>query len=183
VRKKIEQPFLEGEKIDLRPLCLQDIEGCWRHWFNNPKVTRYMERGLFPMTRGALREFYSKVVNSGDNLVLAVVWKKNGRHIGNVGIHNIDWINRKAEFGIVIGESAYWGKGSGYEASRLMVQHAFNRLNMRKIFLGVRSDHHAAIRAYHKAGFCQEARLKEELYREGRYHDVLRMCQFNSKVG
>ena len=34
-------------------------------------------------------------------------------HIGNTGIHQVDPVNRSAEFGILIGEKAYWNQGYG----------------------------------------------------------------------
>ncbi len=50
-----------------------------------------------------------------------------------MGIHRINWKDRTATTGAVIGEKAYWDKGYGSEAKMLVLDYAFNMLNLRKI--------------------------------------------------
>lgn len=174
-------PFLEGEKIVLRGLERKDVEGKWFNWFNDSRVTQFTERGVYPNTREGLLEFYRKSVKGGNDLVLAIIWKQNGQHIGNVGLHRIDWVHRRSEFAIVIGEKGYWGRGVGSEAAKLIKEHGFRKLNLHKIFLGVRVDHKAAVKVYKKAGFKIEGRLREEVYRNHKYWDIYIMSAFNPK--
>jgi len=174
-------PFLEGRKICLRGLEQSDVRGKWLNWFNDKEVTKYMERGIYPNTREGLFDFYQHTVKGQNDLVLAILWKRNKKHIGNIGLHRIDWINRKAEFGLVVGEKNYWGKGAGLEATRLITEHGFSKLNLHKIFLGVRADHQAAVKTYEKAGYRIEAKLKDELYRDHRFHDIYIMSVFNNR--
>ena len=47
-------------------------------------------------------------------------------HIGNAGLHRIDWKNRQATFGIALGEKAYWGQGYGTDATRTRPGFAFH---------------------------------------------------------
>ncbi len=178
----LHHPFLVGDKVYLRGLERSDITGNWLQWFNDKEVTRYMVNGALPNSVESQTSFYEHVVNSSHDLVLAICDKATGAHIGNTGLHRIDWINRMAEFGIVIGEKAFWGQGYGGQATRLIVAHGFRRLNLHKIFLGVHSEHKAAIQAYTRAGFQQEACLKRELYRDGGYFDKLLMAIFAEDV-
>lgn len=168
-------PFLVGRLVYLRGLERQDISGRWFQWFNDPDVTQYMVSGAFPNSAESLTEFYETVVKNKDDLVLAIIERTTGLHIGNTGLHRIDWINRVAEFGIVVGEKAAWGKGYGTEATRLIVRHGFRRLNLHKISLGVHADHASAIHVYERVGFRQEALMREEIYRDGRYYDKVLM--------
>jgi RimJ/RimL family protein N-acetyltransferase len=167
----LHHPFLIGEKVYLRGLEWEDIFGNWYQWFNDKDVTLYMIHGALPNTVESLTEFYEKMARSSTDMVLAICDKATGSHVGNIGLHQIDWINRVAELGIVIGEKAFWTKGYGTEATRLVVAHGFKRLNLHKIFLGVHSQHIAAIKAYQRVGFRQEALLKGEIYRDGMYFD------------
>jgi len=73
--------------------------------------------------------------------------------IGNTGFHRIDWLNRWAELGIVIGEKTYWNQGYGTEAVQAMVAIAFTLLNLNRVQLEVYDFNHRARRAYEKAGF------------------------------
>ena len=168
-------PFLEGERCYLRPLARSDLDGNWRNWLNDPEVTSFMFHGTFPTTADSNAEFYEQVSRSSSDLVLAVAAKDDGEHVGNVGLHRIDWVNRSAEFGILIGERGRWGQGIGTEAARLIVGHGFDRLNLHRIWLGVFAAHTAAIEVYERIGFRIEGTLREAVARGGAYEDQLLM--------
>lgn len=168
--------FLLGDRCYLRPLREADIEGNWLHWFNDPEVTSLMIRGSFPATVESQTAFYRSVTDGSESdLVLAIVAREGGTHVGNVGLHRIDWQHRNAEFGIVIGEREFWGRGIGTEATRMICRHGFDRLNLHRIWLGVFADHAAAIRSYEKVGFKVEGTMRAEILRQGRWHDKVIM--------
>jgi RimJ/RimL family protein N-acetyltransferase len=93
--------------------------------------------------------------------------------IGNCGFHEIDWRNRSAEFGIMIGEKSYWNQGYGTEAVRLLMKHGFDALNLNRIYLRVFENNHRAIRVYEKVGFVHEGRFRQAEFKEGEYVDIL----------
>jgi RimJ/RimL family protein N-acetyltransferase len=95
--------------------------------------------------------------------------------VGSIGLMAIDWRSRKAEIGIMIGDKRYWNKGYGTEAMRLILQHGFETLNLHRLYLRVFSDNSRAVRAYEKAGFVLEARMRETNFDNGRYRDDLMM--------
>ncbi|HSY26422.1 MAG TPA: GNAT family N-acetyltransferase, partial [Burkholderiaceae bacterium] len=57
----------------------------------------------------------------------------------------------------------------------------FSVLNLRKVYLIVDKSNTAAIHIYEKCGFRHEAELIEEFFGNGRYHNALRMCMFQSE--
>jgi [ribosomal protein S5]-alanine N-acetyltransferase len=168
--------FVQGSRVYLRPLERDDLNARYLSWLNDPEVTRYLEVGTFPTTVRDLEKFYDEVTGSRNQVILAVVDKKSAQHIGNVKLGPIHWIHRCATFGIMIGDKKFWGKGAGLEATTLMVDYGFDRLNLRRIDLGVFSDHDAAVRCYEKAGFKVEGRMRESLFRNGKYVDRLWMA-------
>jgi|HubBroStandDraft_6_1064221.scaffolds.fasta_scaffold141215_3 ribosomal-protein-alanine N-acetyltransferase len=172
--------FVQGSRVYLRPLERDDLNARYLSWLNDPEVTRYLEVGTFPTTNRDLEKFYDEVTGSRNQVILGVVDKKSGQHIGNVKLGPIHWIHRCATFGIIIGDKKFWGRGAGLEATTLMVEYGFNRLNLRRIDLGVFADHDAAVRCYEKAGFKVEGRMRESLFRDGRYVDRLWMALLRS---
>ena len=168
-------PFLEGRLVYLRGLAREDLRGPMLHWTDDREVTRYLSRGAYPANLEAMEEQYEAMVRSSTEVELAIVDRETDAHIGVTGIHSINWISRSGEFRVLIGEKDLWGKGYGTETTRLMVAYAFEVLNLHKVWLGVNSEQHAAVRAYEKAGFVREGELRDELYRNGRYHDIVRM--------
>jgi [ribosomal protein S5]-alanine N-acetyltransferase len=173
--------FAEGSLVILRPLERADLNERYLSWLNDPEVTRYTETGTFPSTAEDLESYYRGVTGSKNDVILAVVDKKSGRHVGNVKLGPIHWVHRRATFGILIGEKDFWGKGIGLEATRLMVEYGFQRLNLRRIDLGVFAEHDAAVRCYEKAGFKVEGRMREDLFQEGEYKDRLWMGLLRSE--
>ncbi len=95
--------------------------------------------------------------------------------IGNCGFSEIDWRCRQAELGIVIGEKRLWNQGYGHESVELLVRHGFDTLNLHRIWLRVYANNHGAIHCYEKAGFVHEGRLREAMYKNGKYVDILIM--------
>ncbi|HUA13870.1 MAG TPA: GNAT family protein [Verrucomicrobiae bacterium] len=173
--------FLEGSLVRLRPLEHSDLTERYLGWLNDPEVTRYTEAGTFPSTREDLENFYRSVTGSKNDVMLAIVDRASGRHIGNVKLGPIHWIHRTATLGILIGEKEFWGKGVGLEATRLMVEYGFERLNLHRIDLGVFAEHEAAVRCYEKAGFKIEGRMREDLFQDGRHRDRLWMGLLRSE--
>jgi RimJ/RimL family protein N-acetyltransferase len=173
--------FAEGALVILRPLERADLNERYLSWLNDPEVTRYTETGTFPSTAEDLENYYRSVTGSKNDVMLAVVDKKSGRHVGNVKLGPIHWVHRHATFGILIGEKDFWGKGVGLEATQLMVEYGFQRLNLHRIDLGVFAEHDAAVKCYEKAGFKVEGRMREDLFLDGEYKDRLRMGMLRSE--
>lgn len=175
------QPFLEGSQVYLRPLERTDLNDTYLAWLNDPEVTRYLEVGVFPSTPHDLERFYESTANSRTAVVLAIVEKQTGKHIGNVKLGPIDWVHRRAMFGILIGDKKFWGRGVGEESTRLMVEYAFHRLNLNRVTLGVDADHLPGLRCYEKVGFKVEGRGREDLFKDGEYKDRLWMGLLRSE--
>jgi RimJ/RimL family protein N-acetyltransferase len=105
----------------------------------------------------------------------------DGVHIGNVGLHRIDWKNRNAELGITIGEKSYWGQGYGTDAVLTMLNLAFREMNLHRVFLRVDADNARGIRCYEKVGFQHEGTLREVGFRESKYFDQYMMSILESE--
>lgn len=168
-------PFRMGELVYLRPLEREDLNDRYLGWLNDPEVTRFMETGIFPTTREDLVRFWETVTASPNDVILAVADVEDDVHIGNVKLGPIHWVHRVAEFGIMIGDKARWGRGRGTEATRLMVEYGFEELNLRKITLGVLEGNAAAQRSYEKVGFVVEGRQRAQVVRGGRTLDRIVM--------
>ena len=98
------------------------------------------------------------------------------RLLGTVSLTEIDWVHRSAYFGIMIGREEARGKGLGTFAVKAMLRHAFEDMNLNRVELTVLEDNEPARRLYEKAGFVQEGRFREAVFKEGRYRDLLFMA-------
>ena len=164
----LNHPFITGDRIYLRGLTIDDVDGPWLDWFNNQENTQFMFNGTYPPSREGQLEFYHNVVRSEDNLVLAICLVSDNRHVGNVGLHTINWLTRVAELGVIVGERSVQGQGVGSEAVKLIADHGFNRLGLHKIWLRTEEENKSARRAFEKAGFKEEGIIRQEICRDGK---------------
>lgn len=100
---------------------------------------------------------------------------EEGRLIGLVALHSIEWNNGTAMLSIGIGDAAYRGKGYGSEALSLILNYAFRELNLYRVGLDVIANNAQALRAYEKAGFRREGALRLAVARDGQRHDLVLM--------
>lgn len=177
----METPFLKGESIYLRPLGREDAGETYLGWLNDPEVTRYLETGAFPTTLAELERYCEGLADQRDQVMLAIVDRETDSHIGNIKLGPINWIHRRATLGILVGDRRFWGRGVGTEATRLMVEYAFDRLGLNRVDLGVHAEHAAAVRVYERIGFKVEGRFREDLFHEGRHRDRLWMGLLKSE--
>ncbi|HEY6408043.1 MAG TPA: GNAT family protein, partial [Ktedonobacteraceae bacterium] len=95
--------------------------------------------------------------------------------IGETGLVEINHRDGTAMFGVNIGLKAYWGKGYGTEATRLVLDYGFRFLNLYNIALLTFSFNERAIRAYQKAGFKETGRRRGALLLNGQRYDHVAM--------
>jgi RimJ/RimL family protein N-acetyltransferase len=97
------------------------------------------------------------------------------RPIGACGLYDVNWHSRKAEVGIGLADVADRGKSFGSDAMRVLLRYGFDIVNVNRIGLRVASYNTGAITSYEKVGFKVDATLREAVYRDRQYHDVLIM--------
>jgi len=112
----------------------------------------------------------------GADVRCAILLDGEREPVGLVSLTGIDPVHRRAEFHLLIGRRDLHGRGIGTDATRLMLKHAFNDLNLHRVFLSVLAHNAAAIRVYEKAGFVREGTARESAYKRGRYEDMLQMA-------
>ena len=165
-----------GERVRLRAIERQDIPTFVR-WFNDPEVRRHLTM-FEPMSHAQEERWFERQLEQGDGFRFGVDAARDGSwvHIGSIGLHQVDWKNRSAVFGIALGEKDYWNQGYGTEAVRLTLRFAFDELNLHRVELGVFADNPRARRCYEKAGFLPEGTRREAMYRDGQYRDLAMMA-------
>jgi len=119
-----------------------------------------------------------------DNEVIwAIVRTPDENCIGHVGLYEIDFRVRAAEFAILIGDRTEWGKGIGKACTKFVVNYGFSELNLNRIHLSVLSSNGKAIRLYEQIGFRIEGRLRQAQYKNGQYLDVLVLALLREEFG
>lgn len=170
-------PFINAENIFLRGMQPEDVDGPYFQWMNDSAITAYLESRFFPQTKKAMLAFLDGIAD-GRNLMLAICLKQNGRHIGNIKIGGIDFIHRRGELGLLIGDKNEWGKGYASEAIAAITKFAFNELNLYKVWAGAYVENVGSVKAFEKAGFAREATLPKHFFCQGRFTDSVILAKY-----
>lgn len=162
-----------GTLVTLRPFAEPELER-YLEWVNDAELCTLLGRAT-PVTMAEHRRWYEGAVGRSEHVFFSVYTNDDKRYIGNVWLWGIHPVNRTAELRVLLGDTQGQGKGYGTDACRTLVEFAFRRMNLNKVFLYVLASNPRAKRAFEKAGFREEGLLREEFYVDGAYQDVHRM--------
>jgi len=163
--------FLSGDGIYFREVRIEDIDDSYYKWMNDAEVIKYTGSRFYPNSKAMLGKFVDTINANRDNVFFAIIKKENNKHIGNIKLGPINWINRFGDIGIIIGEKDEWGKGFASEAIKLMVKYAFNTLNLHKLTAGYFEGNKPSSKIFLKNGFQVEGVRKNHVYVNGSYMD------------
>lgn len=166
---------ITGEQLALGPM-RRDLASLLLRWHNDfsAQLNVYMPR---PATAEDDLAFYDRWVASPGSVRFLAYERATWRPVGRCSLNDIDYRNRTAEFGVLVGDPADRGKGYGTEMSRLMLDHAFFALGLHNVLLNVVEFNVAGMRAYEKAGFREIGRRRAAFLAHGRrWDDVYMEC-------
>jgi len=162
-------------------------------WSHDPEVLRHLALA-FPLGLAGEERWFEaqlKLDPACQPFAIDVRGLRGGRstagegwtHVGAIGFHQVDWRNRTAELGVMIGRKDAWGLGFGTDATRALVSWGFGVLNLNRVSLRVFEDNARGIRCYEKVGFRHEGRLRQDRFHSGRYWDTLVMGVLRAEFG
>lgn len=167
--------MLNGRLVRLRAIEPTDIDRVYE-WINDREVARFL-MARYPMSRSDEEKWIEE--SSGNNGfgrdVRLAIETLDGVHIGTIGLHALRPEDRCAELGIMIGDKSYWANGYGTDAILTLLRFAFYQMNLHRVSLGVFPFNQRGLACYRKCGFVEEGRHRDEIYRDGRYWDIVRM--------
>lgn len=178
--------FIEGKNVYLRPVTHDDIPSMLK-WINDPEITKYLSVYL-PVTEEEEEEWVENLHKRKNDIIFAImaktVWHDGNdeiqdyKFIGTMSLMGINWKDRTATTGALIGEQKYWGKGYGTEAKMFLLNYAFNTLNLRKICSTV-LEYNERSHGYNlRCGYNIEGIRKKQVFKNGKYWDEILMAVF-----
>jgi RimJ/RimL family protein N-acetyltransferase len=166
---------MQTERVTLSAIELEHIPMIVR-WRNQPDVYRgFIEYEPLSTTQQAA--FLDGLTPAGTRRLWLINARKESKAdvvpIGTVGIMDIDWRNRRCEFGpIFIGEIDYRGQGLAKEAEILVLDYCFNHLGLHKVIAHVTESNAEVIPFHEAAGFKHDTMLRDHIFRQGRFEGL-----------
>ena len=168
--------FLRDEKVILRKLSEEESFENYLKFINDVENLIWVAWvGRYPLNLEDLKAYLA----SNNDLFLAI-FDLEDHHVGNIQLSRVDHIHRNAEFGMILAKNEM-GKGYATSASKLVLGHAFEVLNLHRIYLSVAEQNKNAVKLYERLGFVAEG-IEKELHRWNfEYHDYIRYRMLESE--
>lgn len=168
---------MESMKIELRHITDADTPLIVR-WRNQDFVRRnFIYRELF--TDEGHAQWLRKFVDKGFAVQFIIL--ANQRPVGSIYLKDIDYNNKKAEYGVFIGEEDALHCGIGTLAGRIILDYGFHTLGLNKIYLRFLANNIAAQKSYRRIGFHMEGLFSRDMLCEGVFEDIIFMAIFASE--
>ena len=162
--------YLVGDRVYLRPLEEADAAVCWT-WLNDPDVRRTLAARNGPNTEATSRAWI-RALDFRRTMGFAIVTRAEDLYVGNCDMR-VNYVDRHATLGLLIGRTDHWGRGFGTDTVRLLCRHAFEGLDLHKVCLSCYAINARGLRLYARVGFREEGRRREQVFIEGSYVDEI----------
>ncbi len=166
--------ILEGQNITLKGLEYHQLP-ILKEWMNDFEIAIKLLR-IEPSITYFTEKWYNSFQDDRTKLIFSINDRLSDKFIGCIGVNNIEFIDKKGEIYIYIGDRSYWNRGYASEALKIIMDYLFNYYNLNKLYLNVRADNQNAIKLYNKVGFKIEGKFRNDKFIEGKYIDIIRMA-------
>jgi RimJ/RimL family protein N-acetyltransferase len=161
---------IRSKRITLRALELDDLERL-HQWANDEVLWSMLGGWHFPTSRESQRAWLLGLKDDRLNQRFGIETAEHGL-IGTANLVDIDWKNRTAEHGMMIGEESLRGQGYGTEVIAAIMAYAFGELGLCRLWTTIIEYNQASLATYtRKVPWVIEGTQRQWYLRKGRRWD------------
>lgn len=166
--KRLKMPLV-GSHVRIRLFNPELDQADFERWINDE------EGRYFLLSRLNAKIFsYNELCDSDTNLI-GMIMVEDNQPVGLMAYLDLDREQHKAEMRKMIGERRFRGRGLAKEATKLWIEYGLTTLRLKKIYLNTLNTNIRNIRLNEELGFRVEGIMRNEIYFDEAFHDVLRM--------
>ena len=162
---------IEGKLVTLRAIEKEDLE-FMRNMMNDSEMENLVVGWAFPVSKYQQEKWYENNIQNQNNLRF-IIENKGKEALGLATLTNIDWKNRKATHGIKLANKENRTKGIGTDSVMAIMRYAFDELQLNRLNGSWFEMNIASKTMYTKCGWQEEGRLREYVYKNGNYRDLI----------
>jgi RimJ/RimL family protein N-acetyltransferase len=161
---------IKGKLTKLR--AIEESDSVQLHkWANEPEIQNWLGGWHFPTSLEDQKKWFENNSVSSLNQRFAIEVADLGL-IGSANLVNIDWKNKNAFHGMMLGDKDIRGKGFGLDTVMAVMRYAFEELGMERIDGSMIEYNAASLKLYiGKCGWKEEGRQRNWYFRKNRYWD------------
>lgn len=176
----IDQSLFEGQRICLGPIDHEKDPEVESHWTHDASYLRLVSLDpAQPASPAQVKKRYEAIEKEQEEkrnrYYFALRMRSDDRLIGFARLYWIEWSNGTGFIQLGIGDPKDRLQGYGTEALGLMLRFAFEELNLYRLTAVIPEYNSIALHLFSKAGFVEEVRRRQAVYRDGRRWDLLHL--------
>ena len=173
--------YIEGDNLYLRKLHIDDISEDFMIWFSDEELMKYYTNSRNKITKEKLMSSIDEGEKNGNSFTYGIFFKETDECIGTIKLGPINLAHKISDLVVLIGNKKFHGKGLSVEAIKLGNKLAFDFYDLRKLFGGMYESNISSIKAYTRAGWVIEGKLKGHYLENGVPMDRIEVGCFNPK--
>lgn len=170
-----------SDRIFLEEIKIGDVDDRVMLWFEDEELMRYYSNSKNRITKESLINSIEQGKITGNIFTYGIFDSVTSILIGTIKVGPINHVHKISDLVALIGDREFLGKGLAVEAIRLGNELAFSEFSIRKLFGGMYESNIPSIKAYTRAGWIIEGRLKGHYYVDGKNEDRILVGCYNPK--
>ena len=163
---------IQGKKILLRAIELEDLP-LLHKWANDPAIWPLLASWHFPTSMNDQRKWYESLSVHSLHQRFAIEAPDVGL-IGTANLVDINWKDRNAFHGMMLGDVDIRGKGYGTDTIMTVMRYAFDELGLERLDGSMIEYNEVSLAVYvNKCGWKTEGRQRNYYFRKNRFWDKI----------
>lgn len=168
-----------GKELYLRKITAEDISKIVLSWFNDKELMKFYTNSKKKITREILLKSIENGERNGNQFTYGIYHIEDQKLIGTIKLGPINFNHKTSDLVALIGDRNYLGKGLSVEAIKLGNELAFKEFDIIKLHGGMYESNIPSIKAYRRAGWIVEGRLKGQFLVDKTREDRILVACFN----
>lgn len=160
-----------GDRVYLQEIKKADITDDVMKWFQDEDLMKFYTSSKQTITKDKLLYAIDEGKEKGNLFTFGIFTVEDNILIGTIKLGPIHPVHKTSDLVILIGNRNYLGKGLAVDAIRLGNDLAFEEYDIRKLHGGMYESNIPSIKAYTRAGWLIEGRLKGFYWVENKNED------------
>lgn len=161
---------IKGKKVTIRAIESDDLE-LLHKWSNDPDINYMLGGWHFPSSEQDQQRWIGSLSLNSNNQRFAIDTEDSGL-IGMANLVDINWKDRNAFHGMLLGDKDIRGKGYGVDTIMAISKFVFEELGFMRMNGSMISYNQASIGAYtKKCGWIVEGVKKNHYFRKNKWWD------------
>ena len=163
---------INGKRVILRAIEREDLPLLWQ-WSNDPEIQDCLGGWHFPSSTSIMDKWFERIQSDELNQRFAIVTPEQAL-IGTANLVDINWKDRNAFHGMLIGDKDNRSKGYGTETVMAIMRYCFEELGLERLDTSI-IEYNASSHRWDigKCGWNEEGRKRNWYWRKNRFWDKL----------